>query len=835
MKKQKILLTSIIISLSTNVSAEDYFDPALLASDVLSAEEIDISVFSRPGGGVAGEREVSIYVNNSFYQRQRLVFKNDKTGVLLPEFPRGFFDPILESEIPELNEHETLSTSTLLEAVPYSNVKFDQSASRVDISIPQAYIGGLAILKSNPDTWDSGVPALMLDYRLSGSKNDSSYYNSQNLYASSSLGLNLLGWRFRTYGNYSYYRTSSPGATNVNEDLNFSGSYLERDIAFLRSTFRLGELSTRGIILSPVKFRGAQLLTNDEMLNDNLRNYSPSVRGFANTNAVVTIFQNNRIVYQTNVPAGPFVLNDFYISGYAGDLIVNIKEADGSEHSFIQPFSTLPEMKREGVSGFEISMGQYDNHKQKDYYDDTAFLYGSWSRGFGNGITFFGETLQAKKYQQLGVGSTLSLGNFGAVSGDISFSRAEKYNDLHTGQSYGFKYSKSQIETGTTVTLATYRYSTKDFYTFSDFVSNTDYARYVWDNKLKNRMTLSLNQSLGAYGYLSASASQQDYWTSGEVSRSASLSHSFSWNDIYFNTTFSLDRYNNTQREGTTNKQINLYVSIPFEKLLGFTDPTNSNISYSATKSNKRVRNTSTLSGQIPESNLRYRLSGGWGNSDMDSTKAASLDWNGNYINANAGYTHSEDTRTINYGLSGSTIMYPWGIAFGANSVMNGAAVIQTKGASGVKIRQGGETSIFGTAISSNLIPYSENKLELDPQGLQDDIVLADTSKHTIPEKGAVVLLDYKVFKGSQVVFKLKKENGEVLPFGTIVSIGDGANENSGIVGDDGRVYLAGVPPKGKLKASWGKGKVCEASYNLSDEDKNSIGPVIEKLQVCKL
>lgn len=834
MIKTKNILTPIIIGLSATVSAEDYFDPALLASDVLNSENIDLTVFSRSGGGIAGEREVSIYVNNVFYYRQKLSFKNDTNGTLAPEFPRGFFNSILASEIPELNEKETLSTPSLLEIIPYSNVTFDQSIARVDISIPQEYVGGLAELKSNPGTWESGIPALLLDYRLSGSKNDSFNYKSQSLYASSSVGLNLLGWRFRSYGNYSYYRTSSNTTTNVNEDFDFYNTYLERDIAILRSTFRLGELSTRGVILNPVKFRGIQLLTNDEMLNDNLRNYSPSVRGFANSQAVVTILQNDRIVYQTNVPAGPFVLNDFHISGYAGDLIVNIKEADGSEHSFIQAFSTLPEMKREGVSGFELSLGQYDNHGHKDYYNDTAFLYGSWSRGFGKGITFYSETLQAEKYQQLGIGSTLSLGSLGAVSGDVSFSRANKYNDLHTGQSYGFKYSKSQIETGTTVTLATYRYSTKDFYTFSDFVSNTDYAKHVWDNRLKNRMSLSINQSLGDYGYLSASASQQDYWTSGEVSRSASLSHSFSWDNIYFNTTFSLDRYNNAEWRGATNKQVNFNVSIPFEKLLNSSDSTNSSLSYSATKSNNRIRNTSTLTGKIPESNFRYRLSGSWGNGDTDSTKAISLDWNGNYINANSGYTDAGYTRTINYGLSGSSIMFPWGVAFGANSVMNGAAVIKTKGVSGVKLRQGGQTSIFGTAISSNLVPYLENRVDLDPQGLQDDIVLSDTTKRTTHEKGAVVLLDYKVFKGSQVVFKLQQESGEPLPFGTIVSLVNDDDENNGIVGDEGRVYLAGVPPKGKIKASWGKGKVCSASYNIDESDKKTIGPVIEKIQVCK-
>lgn len=99
-------------------------------------------------------------------------------------------------------------------------------------------------------------------------------------------------------------------------------------------------------------------------------------------------------------------------------------------------------MKREGVSGFELSAGRYDNSGSEDYYDDPLFVYGAWSCGFSHGITVFGETLQAGKYQSAGIGSTLSLGRVGAVSADVSVSRAEKYDDLHTGQSYGLKYSK---------------------------------------------------------------------------------------------------------------------------------------------------------------------------------------------------------------------------------------------------------------------------------------------------------------------------------------------------------------------------------------------------------
>ncbi|HFI1185209.1 MULTISPECIES: fimbria/pilus outer membrane usher protein [Escherichia] len=833
MKANKILLLTLIISTSFSTSAEDYFDPSLLASDILDNQDIDLSAFTRPGGGLAGEREVSVYVNNTFYTRSKLNFRNNADGVLSPDFPGGFFSSLLAND-PFKDNESVFSSMEFINAIPYSSVKFDQSAARVDVSIPQAHLSETAYLKSSPDSWDTGITALLADYRLSGSKNESSYYDSDNLYLSSALGFNIAGWRLRSSAYYSYYRNSSAGGIIKNEQSGFYNTYLERDIGALRSTMQLGELSTGNMIQDPVNFRGVKLFTNDEMLRDNLRSYVPVVRGVANSQAVVTITQLGRIVYQTNVPAGPFELSDFNISGYSGDLVVRVREADGSEHSFVQPFSTLPEMKREGLSGFELDIGHYDNKDNRAYYDNTPFVYGSLSRGFSHGVTLFGETLQAENYQLFGLGSTVSLGELGAISGDFSISRAEKYNDLHTGQSYGFKYSKSQVETGTTVTLATYRYSTKDFYSFRDFVSTTESAKNIWENRLRNRMSLSLNQSLGEYGYLSLSASQQDYWTTGEVSRSASLSHSFSWNDMYFNTTFSLDQSKHGNSGQSNNKLLNFYVSIPLQKLLGRAEPTGGALTYSMTKSNGLLLNSASLSGKIPDSALRYRFSGGWGNGDTESNGGVSLDWSGDYFAASAGYTRSAKSVTWDYGLSGSGVIYPWGIALGADSVMNGAAIVETNGTSGVSIQQGGKTSFLGTGLVSSLQPYTENRIDLNPTGLPDDTVLADTSKRMVPVKGAVMHLDYKVYKGRQVIFNLLQPSGKTLPFGTMVSLEGRGNDDISLVGEDGRVYFAGVPPKGRLTAQWGKDKVCHAKFNIVDENKKINAPVIQQTLICE-
>ncbi len=50
------------------------------------------------------------------------------------------------------------------------------------------------------------------------------------------------------------------------------------------------------------------------------------------SNAHGEIRQNGNTIYETNVAAGAFGINDLYPTGYGGDLEVRVTEADGSVH-----------------------------------------------------------------------------------------------------------------------------------------------------------------------------------------------------------------------------------------------------------------------------------------------------------------------------------------------------------------------------------------------------------------------------------------------------------------------------------------------------------------------
>ncbi|WP_235846303.1 FimD/PapC C-terminal domain-containing protein [Morganella psychrotolerans] len=68
---------------------------------------------------------------------------------------------------------------------------------------------------------------------------------------------------------------------------------------------------------------------------------------------------------------------------------------------------------------------------------------------------------------------------------------------------------------------------------------------------------------------------------------------------------------------------------------------------------------------------------------------------------------------------------------------------------------------------------------------------------------------------GSRLLLKLTRQ-GNALPFGAIAS--DADSDNSGIVDENGVVYLSGMPDSGKVNVKWGSrpDEQCTADYALT-------------------
>lgn len=91
---------------------------------------------------------------------------------------------------------------------------------------------------------------------------------------------------------------------------------------------------------------GGSISTDDQMLPPNLRGYAPDISGVAHTTAKVTVSQMGRVIYETQVPAGPFrigilaILSPVHCTSALKNKTARCREYDINTASM--PFLTRP-------------------------------------------------------------------------------------------------------------------------------------------------------------------------------------------------------------------------------------------------------------------------------------------------------------------------------------------------------------------------------------------------------------------------------------------------------------------------------------------------------------
>lgn len=155
----------------------------------------------------------------------------------------------------------------------------------------------------------------------------------------------------------------------------------------------------------------------------------------AKTNARVTVKQQGRVIYETTVAAGPFQIRDLS-NALSGKLDVEVTEQDGSVQTFQVDAASVPYLTRPGLVRYKVALGkpsEYD-HRVKG----PEFVSSEFSWGISNGWSLYGGGLFARKYTAISAGIGRDLLMLGALSADITQSRAslpqgETKKGGHTG------------------------------------------------------------------------------------------------------------------------------------------------------------------------------------------------------------------------------------------------------------------------------------------------------------------------------------------------------------------------------------------------------------------
>ncbi|MEQ4958830.1 fimbria/pilus outer membrane usher protein [Enterobacter hormaechei] len=706
--------------------------------------------------------------------------------------------------------------------VPWSTEKFDFNRKRLQLTVPQESLGAASMMRTSPSRWDEGIPALLINYNYNGNRQGSTGEgNGSGQSGSDFLGLNgqlnLLGWRVRSGANWQSTR-------NGDQQWTTQDVYAQHDYSVLRGgQFSAGRLTSDGSVVDSVPFVGMKMESDEGMLNPEFSSYRPAITGIANTPATVIVRQYGKIIYQQNVPQGPFSLTDFNRSGN-GDVDVEIRESDGSVRRFTMAAVVTPALMSKGALGYSFSAGKFRDGRG---YLPPEFVQGNLSFGLGANTSLLAGTLLSGNYQTVSAGGGVYsplLGVFsltGAMS-SVKLSRPAFSGDA--GRQYGvsgqFSWSRNIGEVA--VGFAATRYASRNFRTFSDVQQMTpeDVGK---NNGQRATYQVTLSRSLGAFGSLSLSGNQTEYWQGQPTRRGYTLGYNTTVKGIGIGVSAGYNTYVNDGSGGSswrgdsgrTDRNIAVNISLPLGRWLGG-GSMNGNYMYS--RYNGRVNQQAGVSGSVLDNRGSWSVSQGWGDSD---SRNASVGYGARYASFSGGYSTYGDNHSWTYGMSGAVLVHPGGVTMARQlSLDSGTALIEMPGIGGVKVN-GVETDWRGYAVVSGLTPYDLNRMNADMSTLPGNVELDSSSKNTVPSRGSVVRVKFSGSQGYRVLFALARAAGGNIPFGAVVSLkkeGEAAGQpHTGIVDDDGQAYVSGLPEKGSLDVIWSDGQDgrCTADYHL--------------------
>ncbi|HFZ1934504.1 outer membrane usher protein [Serratia marcescens] len=775
--------------------------------DVNDRKNIDLSQFSRGGFIMPGSYSMVVRLNKSDLPEQPVPFyapdddPNGSRACLSPALvdQLGLKDE-MRGKLSWWHQGECLDEVSL----PGMEARGDLATSALYLSIPQAYLDYVSDDWDPPARWDEGIPGVLLDYNLNAQTQRQLQYGGQSygLSGNGTAGANLGAWRLRADWQANVHHQTGSGQP-TDKQLDWSRYYAYRALPALRSKLTVGEDYLDSGLFDSFRFGGMSLRSDDTMLPPNLRGYAPEVVGVAKSNAKVTISQQGRVLYETQVAAGPFRIQDLN-DAVAGDLDVKVEEQDGSVQAFKMSTASIPYLTRPGSVRYKLALGKPSDLDHR--YRGPLFGTGEFSWGVSNGWSLYGGALLGGDYNALALGIGRDLMLLGALSFDVTQSRAELQNseaqsgETLSGGSYRLSYSKTFDELDSQVTFAGYRFSEQNFMSMSEFLDAREYGRRFGNSK--EMYTITYNQQLrdlGLSAYLNYS--HQTYWDRPANDRySLTLSRYFDLGSLK-NMSLSMSAYRNRYNERNDD---GMYLSLSLPWGNGAT------LSYNTTVNRDDNTHRVGYYDRIDDRS-NYQISAGGSRSGANLSGYYSRDGDLARMSANASYQQDRYSAVGFSAQGGMTLTAEGGALHRSNMAGGTRLLLDTEGVAGVPVRGYGSavaTNRWGKAVVTDVNSYYRNKASIDLDKLGDNAEATKSVVQATLTEGAIGYRKFAVIAGEKAMAVIKLADGSEPPFGATVL--NARKQETGIVNDGGSVYLSGINAGERMTVRWGGVAQCE-------------------------
>jgi len=214
-------------------------------------------------------------------------------------------------------------------------------------------------------------------------------------------------------------------------------------------TYQAGDVITRSLPWSrSTRLGGFQLRRNFALREDLLTTPMPSITGSAAVPSTVDVYINNAQIATRDVPAGPYTLTNMPVISGANNARIVVRDATGRETVTDMAFFGYADSLGKGLADFSLEAGfprRNFGSRSGDYSGD--FMVSATGRyGLSDRVTLEGHAEAGKDFFNAGIGSTISLADFGAISlaGSTSVYRSATGQQLYASlqlQRWGFYFN----------------------------------------------------------------------------------------------------------------------------------------------------------------------------------------------------------------------------------------------------------------------------------------------------------------------------------------------------------------------------------------------------------
>jgi outer membrane usher protein len=669
-------------------------------------------------------------------------------------------------------------------AIAGVQITFDDAHSAVSITVPPQALEGSNVLFTGgprPPLSPSGT-GTFFNYQLYGQNGSYSGAGVASAYAE--LGI------FSPLGLFdsTAFNTHTQGTnTFVRLDTTFS-----HDFPNSLQTLRLGDtISVPGSWAVAVRFGGLQWGTNYAIRPDLVTTPLLSTAGTAVVPSTVDVFVNGRAVGSSEVPAGPFVVNQVPALTGAGDVSIVVRTATGQQQIVSVPFYSAAIMLERGLSLWDVDLGPIRQNYGLESNDYGPLLASAtWRHGFTSSLT--GE-IHAEALHNgpaaVGVDVASLINNWAVLTFDVALGGQQAGPAFPGGpiqpSSYGTygALGIQHVDQHFSVVLQA-QHASPDFREVGYFESRgpTPRERYI----------AQLGFSLGHRGSLQAAfVAQENSNDTHQETAALTYQMNIGRGSLSANVSRTSGDFQDTN------------VSVIYVLPLDSRRNTSTQFRYDSQQpTTPNAALVQTLQKSLPVgSGDGYLLSAG-----TDGSYEAQYTRQTNSFTVQATAARFADASAQYLSLSGGLTLMD-GELHATRTVTDGFATVEVGGIPNITVYAENQpvavTDSNGIALIPNLRSWDVNRLSVDPLQLPLDAAVDNPQVKIVPPYRSGVLVSFPVKRERTGLFRLLRTDGSTVPPGAVVKF-QGAEFPVGL---EGLTYVTQYDHGTTGEAHWNGGR----------------------------